>query len=1133
MVPVPENEAERLRVLDALQLIDTAPESHFDAVCRTAADLFSVPIVLISLMAEDRQWFKAKYGLALEGTSRADAFCAWTLASGEILVVRDARLDPRFVANPLVTGEPGIRFYAGAPLAVGAGLPVGTICLIDTVPRRFTRKQAARLRDLAEIVVAHLKLHEARLASERALQDRRRADALLAAREDRIREAERLQAMAEQVACVGHWRIDAATRTIRWSDGVARIFGRALDNRTLSLDAHLSLYLPEDGAKVGQLMAAALSGSAGTEGETFQHRSRLTRPDGEIRFLSVRGAVEHDAAGRVTGLFGVCMDVTDVVRSERELREAGDLLRMTLESMDQGLVMVGPDDRVRVHNERARALLGLDEGTLGDGCEFEGVRRLCGGRGGSGHPDGPMRDGWATAGVSGPRTFEHHQQDGAVLEVRAVPLPNGGSVFTFADVTGRKAGERAVLESERRYRLLAENTTDIIILCELDTTRLYVSPAAQAVFGYDAEDLVGTRPLGFVHPDDVEAYRRLLDDLVNARVEQAVSRQRYRHKDGSWIWIEATFSLTRDELTGEPNGYVASLRDIGDRQAAEDALRQSEERLALALQSGNDGLWDWNAEPQQLWFSERLSVLLGFDPGELAVSFGTWQDLLHPDDRSRVMRLFEDHLKGAIPIYESEQRLRRKDGGYAWVLARGRVVERDAKGRALRVIGTHIDVTARKEAERRIAHMAGHDGLTDLPNRARFHERLKQQLVNVGRSGETCALLYLDLDRFKAVNDTLGHQAGDALLCEVARRFRATVRAEDMVARLGGDEFAVLQIHDPAQSASAAALARRLVEVVSRPIVIGGQRIEVGVSIGIALAPWDGADADALVNHADLALYRAKADGRNTWRFYEAAMDEAVEAKRTLEADLRGAVARGEFEVHYQPIVCATSTRATGVEALVRWRHPVRGLVPPSDFIPLAEETGLIVPLGAWVLRTACRDAVAWPEAIRVAVNISAVQFSQAGLVDTVMQALAASGLPAGRLELEITESVLMQDGSYVLDTLHHLRGLGLRTALDDFGTGFSSLSYLRRFPFDKLKIDRSFVQDIDNPGTASIVSAVVDLGLGLGMSVTAEGVETEMQLASVRAKGCTEVQGYFFSKPVSASQVAAFVNEGQARNAA
>ena len=395
------------------------------------------------------------------------------------------------------------------------------------------------------------------------------------------------------------------------------------------------------------------------------------------------------------------------------------------------------------------------------------------------------------------------------------------------------------------------------------------------------------------------------------------------------------------------------------------------------------------------------------------------------------------------------------------------------------------------------------------------------------------ALLYLDLDRFKTVNDRYGHLAGDELLMEVARRITRVVSVGDKVARLGGDEFAILQIAGATQPASSAALAQRLIEAMAEPFLIGREQIEVGLSIGIALAPIDGLDAETLIKRADLALYRAKSEGRNTRRFYEAEMDEALEYKQRLEMDLRGALTRGEFEVHYQPIMHAVSGGISSVEALVRWRHPLHGLISPGAFIPLAEETGLIIPIGEWVLRTACQAASTWPRGVRIAVNVSAIQFRKGGLPEAVMHALTASNLPANRLELEITESVLMQDGPIVMDTLHILRDFGVRTALDDFGTGYSSLSYLRRFPFDKLKIDRAFVQDIGNPSTAAIVNAIVTLGVALGMTITAEGIETEDQLASTRQHGYTEIQGYLYSKPLRAFDLVKFMSKTILQHAA
>jgi diguanylate cyclase (GGDEF)-like protein len=428
-------------------------------------------------------------------------------------------------------------------------------------------------------------------------------------------------------------------------------------------------------------------------------------------------------------------------------------------------------------------------------------------------------------------------------------------------------------------------------------------------------------------------------------------------------------------------------------------------------------------------------------------------------------------------------------------------------------VSTHEDITEKRRAEARIHHMARHDALTDLPNRSFLKESISEASKRV-RRGDDMAVLCMDLDRFKVVNDTLGHPVGDQLLQMVAERIREGIRETDTPARLGGDEFAILQIAAP-QPQGATVLASRLVEMLSKPYVIQDHRLVISCSIGIALAPLDGDEAEDLLKKADLALYRAKLDGRGLYRFFEAGMDARVQARRILELDLRGALANREFALHYQPVISLDHGEVISLEALLRWNHPLRGLVSPAEFIPLAEETGLIVSIGEWVVRRGCEDALAWPEHVRVAVNISPVQFKNSSLLQTITSALESSGLPPSRLELEITESVLLQDTEATLTTLHQLRALGVHVSMDDFGTGYSSLSYLRRFPFDRIKIDQSFVQDMENnKQSLAIVQAVTNLGATLGMATTAEGVETRDQLEQLRAHGCTEVQGYYFSKP-------------------
>jgi diguanylate cyclase (GGDEF)-like protein len=435
-------------------------------------------------------------------------------------------------------------------------------------------------------------------------------------------------------------------------------------------------------------------------------------------------------------------------------------------------------------------------------------------------------------------------------------------------------------------------------------------------------------------------------------------------------------------------------------------------------------------------------------------------------------------------------------------------------------VSTLEDITEWQKAQAQISHMARHDALTNLPNRRLFRERLEGALRRVTR-GEQVAVFCLDLDRFKEVNDTLGHPVGDELLKEVARRLSKCVREGDTVARLGGDEFAVVQVGGELQVAETSALANRLIEVISAPCTIQDHQLIIGATLGISIAPDDGADPDQLLKNADMALYRAKGDGRGSYRFFEAGMDARAQARRVLELDLRTAMSRGEFEVHYQPLLDIKTSNIICFEALLRWNHPQRGLTLPLEFISLAEDTGLIVPIGDWVLRTACADAARWPHDVRVAVNISPAQFKNRNLVASVTAALSAAGLAANRLELEITESVLLQETDATLATLHKLRALGPRISMDDFGTGYSSLSYLRSFPFDKIKIDRSFVSELAVRGhSMAIVRAVTGLGRSLGISTTAEGVETKEQLALLRSEGCNEVQGHLFSQARPAAEV-------------
>lgn len=595
-------------------------------------------------------------------------------------------------------------------------------------------------------------------------------------------------------------------------------------------------------------------------------------------------------------------------------------------------------------------------------------------------------------------------------------------------------------------------------------------------------------------------------------------------------------SLVTGELTISPAALsfltaVAAFSILGisfiaamlDRRSSGELHRQKV-LLDTAIGNMSQGLCMFDAEGRILLFNERYSEMMDRTDmplqGRLLIdvlqdqkSVGKWDG--DPDE-------FFTMVVAAAKAGESLSRVVTRNGRSI------RVVDQPRKGGGW--VATFEDITEWQLAQEQITHMARHDALTNLPNRTLFREQLEKALRLAKRSDQL-AVFCLDLDHFKEINDSLGHPIGDALLKEVALRLGECVTEHDTVARLGGDEFAIVQFCSDCDPSAVSLLASHIVEKIAAPFDIGGHQLVVGVSIGISLAPEDGKNPDELLKKADLALYRAKADGRGTYRFFETGMDARAQARRVLELDLRAALQRDEFEVYYQPIRDVAMDRVVAFEALVRWNHSLRGMIGPVNFIPLAEETGLIIPLGDWVLRQACLDAAGWSEDVTVAVNLSPVQFKNPNLVLSVKAALQGSGLPASRLELEITESVLLQNSEATLAVLHELRGFGIRISLDDFGTGYSSLSYLRSFPFDKIKIDRSFVSELaTREDSMAIVRAVTGLGKSLGIVTTAEGVETDAQFDLLRREGCTQAQGYLFSPPRPASEVERMLSRPRAR---
>ncbi len=577
-----------------------------------------------------------------------------------------------------------------------------------------------------------------------------------------------------------------------------------------------------------------------------------------------------------------------------------------------------------------------------------------------------------------------------------------------------------------------------------------------------------------------------------------------------------------------------AIRYAIERQRAEVAVRESQERYALAVNGAKDGLWDWDLKANRIYFSPRWKSMLGYANGAIGEQPAEWFDRIHPDDQPAVQAALSAHLAGRAPDFESEYRIRHSGGAYRWVLTRGLAV-RDEEGEAYRMAGSQSDITARKMAEERLLHDAFHDHLTGLPNRALFMDRLGMAIAHAKRRlSYTYAVLFIDLDRFKNVNDSLGHSVGDELLIAVARRLESCLRPGDTVARLGGDEFTIL-LDEVADVDHAVHVAQRLHREMVRPFKVQGHEVFVTMSLGITLGAGGHYDRpEEVLRDADTAMYGAKTSGKARDAVFDYQMHDRAVALLELETDLRRAVERAEFEIYYQPIVSLASGKIDAFEALLRWRHPRRGLLPPDSFVPVAEDTGLIVPIGWWVLHEACSQLALWQslpwasQHLAVTVNLSGKQFMQADLVERVEEILRTTGIQPGSLRLEMTESTIMEQAEEAVEKLMALRRLGVKLYIDDFGTGYSSLSYLHRLPVDALKIDRSFISEMDSGSErAEIVGTIVTLARTLRMDVAAEGIETAEQVSRLRALACHYGQGFFFSEPVGSTAAGGLIEAG------
>jgi len=1067
--------------------------------------------------AEDR--YRATFDQAPVGIAHHDAggrfiranrkFCSMLGYSEDELRGR-AFADVLHPEDAVYAREKGREFYAGRG---PSQLQVET---------RHVRKDGTVL--LGAVTVARVAADDGSpyvVAMVEDVTDKRAAEAAQRESEARFRQ------VAENIHEV-FWLADPASSQILYvSPAYERVWGRRCADLYAQPRQWTEAIHPEDRARV--LEADRSKQGAGDYIEEY----RIVRPDGSVRWIRDRAfPVLRD--GRVYRFAGIAEDITDSRRAQDELLEAHERDRATFEQAAVGVTHTSLDGVFLSANPKLCDLLGYPQNEL-VGRRFVDIT----------HPEdvapseGKRQDLLAAAPSAFVAPFEKRylRKDGTTVWVIVSPglVRNEAGepqyfVTILQDITAQKRVQLALEESRAQFQQLAHHIPEAFWITDVRQREVvYASPAFEAIAGRAVTSLrlAWREWKRLIHPLDADGARAAYRAMEYAPVD-------YQHRivrgDGKLRWVRARGFPVADG-TGAIYRVAGTIEDITERKAAEEAIRQGEARYRATFDQAAIGVAHADLDGRLLRVNRKLAAMLGYAPEDLVGR--TVTDITHADDR-RATEEVHAHIAGhpedtLVPEYE--KRYLRKDGTTLWVSVAVSIV-RDAQGIPEYTIGLVKDVSARRSAEEQVEYQAHYDALTELPNRTLFYDRLAQTLTQARRHDWTIGMLTIDLDRFSVVNDTLGHECGDRLLADIAKRLGQCVRSGDTLARIGGDEFGIIAA-ELSHAQDAGLVARKIIESLALPFEVGGQDVFITASIGIATFPFDGADGGTLMKNADAAMFRAKRVGRNNTQFYAAEMNERASDKLRLETDLRRALERDEFRLHFQPKARLRDGRIAGFEALLRWQRPGKGLVPPGDFVPLLEETGLIVPVGDWVIRAACAQLAAWRGAgfvpLPVAVNLSAKQFIHRDIAAVVDLALREHDVPAGLLELEITESDAMQRPEATMATLAKLDERGVSIAIDDFGTGYSSLSYLKRFPVDTLKLDRSFVRDLpDDADDVSIARAVVTLAHSLGLSVVAEGVETEAQRRFLAAEGCDQMQGYLLSRPVPAGECARLLEAAQ-----
>jgi diguanylate cyclase (GGDEF)-like protein/PAS domain S-box-containing protein len=943
---------------------------------------------------------------------------------------------------------------------------------------------------------------------QRLSLSRNRALERAAALNDELRDSEQRYRTLASAIPVGVFRLDAEARCVYVNEAWCRICGMTPEEA--KGHGWQEAIHPEDRPNVIQSWKQALATRSSVEG-----KYRILRPDHSVLWVYGQAARQIEPASKSAGFIGSITDISEIKRVQGHLERTVSMLQATMDATNDAILVTDPSGNMESCNQR---LLDLYR-TTRDVFSLPPDERLVIMSRSVRDPEGFLaraRDIHQTPEEDSRDVIE--MLDGRLIERVSRPQRISGRlvgrVWSMRDITNQAQADVA-LRRELQFRSeLMEVIPNPVYIKDRDGHYLGVNRAWERCFGPRSMWLEKT--LADIEPEEAVASRpreiALLESGGSAEYEL-----RTVDINGQMHDLLDNLSVFRDER-GRSAGIIGVLTDITERKQAESRLKESEEKFRLITENIGDLVALLDVDGQRLYNSPSYHALFG-PAGEMSQdSFAE----IHPEDRDRIRELFQETVrtgKGSMDQF----RFIRPDGSVRFIESQGSVIH-DEKGEVSKVIVVSRDITERKLSEEHIRHLAQHDVLTNLPNRMLLTDRIGQAIAQASRASKSVAVLFLDLDRFKTINDSLGHQMGDRVLLAVAKRLLEALREGDTVARLGGDEF-VIALPEIGDTRDVGAVAEKVLKAIAQPLKIDQIELHVQVSIGVSLYPEDGQDADTLMRKADTAMYHAKSNGRNNYQFFTAEMNAAVHKRLALETGLRYAVARSEFLIHYQPQIELASGRVVSVEALVRWQHPTEGLQLPAEFIRVAEEIGLIIQLGEWVLTNACRQARAWQDQgyppVRIAVNLSARQFTQKHLPEVIRRALNESGLEPHYLELELTETEMMQYATQTLSALHEINAMGVHISVDDFGTGYSSLSYIKQLPIDRLKIDQSFVRDIHtDPNDAAIVAAIIAMGHVLKLGVVAEGVESESQLNFLRLQTCDEAQGFFIARPGTAEEI-------------